>query len=66
MEIASVGSVSTALSMAKTGDAVGTLMLKKTMELQEQAAQQLLQAVQPPPAAPSNPDNLGNNVDVKV
>ena len=64
MDIASVGSVSTALSMAKTGDAVGTLVLKKAMDLQEQAAQQLIQAL--PQVASNNPPNLGNNVDVTV
>ena len=62
MDIASVSSLSTALSQAKTGDAVGTLVLKKAMDIQEQNAMQLIQAI----PQPSNPPNLGNSVDVKA
>ncbi len=64
MDIASVGSISTALTMSKTGDAVGTLVLKKAMDLQEQSAMQLIQAL--PPVATNNPANLGKNIDVKI
>lgn len=63
MDISSVGSLSTALSQSQTGDAVATQVLKKAMAIQEQSAMQLLQGL---PQAPSNPPNLGNNVDVKV
>lgn len=63
MDIASVGSLNTALSMAQDGDAVGTLMLKKALKMQEQTAMQLIQSV---PQAASNPPNLGNSVDVKA
>jgi hypothetical protein len=62
MDIANVGSLSTALSQAKTGDAVGTLMLKKALDMQAQNAAQLIQAI----PQPSNPPNLGNSVDVKA
>ena len=62
MDIANVGSLSTALSQAKTGDAVGTLMLKKALDMQAQNAAQLIQAI----PKPSNPPNLGNSVDVKA
>jgi len=62
MDIANVGSLSTALSQAKTGDAVGTLMLKKALDMQAQSAAQLIQAI----PQPSNPPNLGNSVDVKA
>lgn len=40
MDISSFGSLSTALSSSGTGDAVGTLVLKKAMEIQEQSALQ--------------------------
>lgn len=63
MDIASVSSLTTALSQAKTGDAVGTLVLKKAMDIQAQNALQLLQAV---PQVVSNPPNLGNSIDVKA
>lgn len=62
MDIANVSSLSTALTQTKSGDAVGTLVLKKAMDIQEQSVAQLLQAV--PQAA--NPPNLGNSVDVKA
>lgn len=64
MDTASVGSLSTALSMAQNGDAVGTLMLKKALKMQEQSAMQLIQAL--PQPSTSNPPNLGNSVDVRA
>jgi hypothetical protein len=63
MELSGVASLSTALSQSIPGDAVGTLVLKKAMELQKQSAMQLLEAV---PQVPNNPPNLGNSVDIKV
>ena len=63
MDISSVGSLSTALTQAATSDAVATLVLKKAMDIQEQGAQQLLEAL---PQATSNPPNLGNAIDVKA
>jgi hypothetical protein len=63
MDIANVSSLSTALSQAKSGDAVGTLVLKKALDIQAQSAAQLIQAL---PQAASNPPNLGNSVDVKA
>lgn len=63
MDISSIGSLSSALSQANTGDAVSTLVLKKAMDIQAQTAAQLLQAL---PQIPSNPANLGNGIDVKA
>ena len=63
MDISSVGSLSTALSSSATGDAVGIQVLKKALDIQEQGAMQLLQAL---PQVSSNPPNLGNAVDVKA
>ena len=63
MDVSSIGSLSTALSQVQTGDAVSTLVLKKAMQIQEQNALQLLQAL---PQVSNNPPNLGNSVDVRV
>jgi hypothetical protein len=63
MDVSSIGSLSSALSQANTGDAVSTLVLKKAMDIQAQSAMQLLAAL---PAIPStnNPPNLGNAIDI--
>jgi hypothetical protein len=53
--------VSSALSQAKTGDAVAISVLKKTMDIQAQSALQLLQAL--PQPAPSRTPGLGENVN---
>lgn len=63
MDVSSIGSLSTALSSAATGDAVATLVLKKALAIEEQSALQLLQSV---PPMSNNPPNLGNSVDVKA
>jgi len=61
MDISSLGSLTSVLSQVQTGDVVGTLMLKKAMDIEEQSALQLLQAL---PPVPSNPPNLGNSIDI--
>lgn len=63
MDLSGIGSLSTALSQSQTGDAVSTLVLKKAMQIQEESALQLLQAL---PQPPSNPAHLGQNIDVKA
>lgn len=63
MDITALASLSTALSQAQLGDAVGISVLKKAMDIQEQSSLQLLQAL---PQQYSNPPNLGNSVDVKA
>lgn len=63
MDVSTLGSLSTALQQAPTGDAVGISIMRKALDLQEQTAMQLLQAL-PQPA--SNPAHLGNSVDIKV
>lgn len=63
MDIASVGSLSSAMTQAQTGDAVNTLVLKKALDIQAQNAAQLLQAL---PQVPSNPPHLGNSVDLRA
>ena len=66
MDIASVSSLSTALSQAKPGDAVGTLVLQKVLRQEEQNAQQLLDGLPKPASSTSNPPNLGNSIDVRA
>lgn len=63
MNGSSIGGLSSALAQAKTGDAVGILVLKKAMAIQAQSALQLLEGL---PQAASNPSHLGNTVDVKA
>ncbi len=60
MNISGTGGVTSALTAAQTGSEVGTAVLKKAIEIEEQTAMQLLEGV------PSNPPNLGNAVDVKA
>lgn len=63
MELNGLSSLSTALTQAKTGDSASILMQKKAMDLQAQAAEQLIQAL-PQPA--NNPPHLGQKIDVKA
>ena len=60
MEVSAIASVATEMSQVQTAQAVQLAVLKKAMAIEEQSALQLLQAL------PSNPPNLGNNVDVLV
>lgn len=62
MDIANISSLSTALTQTKAGDDVGTLVLKKALDLQAQSVAQLIQTL----PQPSNPPNLGNSIDVKA
>ena len=61
MDIGSIGSASSALSHAKTGDAVAIAVLKKAIDIQAQSALQLIQAI-PQPTAGGSP-SLGANVN---
>ncbi len=60
MDVSAIASVATEMSQVQTAQAVQIAVLKKAMAIEEQSALQLLQAL------PSNPPNLGNNVDVLV
>jgi hypothetical protein len=57
MDVSAIASIATQMSQVQTADAVHVAVLKKAMDIQEQSALQLLQAV------PNNPAHLGNNVD---
>lgn len=63
MDITALASLGTVLSQARLGDAVGVSVLKKAMDIQEQSALQLLQAL---PQPYSNPLHLGNSIDVRA
>jgi len=58
-----LGNIGSSLA-AQTQDTVGLVVLKKAINIQEQAAMQLLEAL--PAPATNNPPNLGQNVDVQV
>ena len=59
MDISGVQTASIASSVG-SNDAVGVAVLKKAMDIQEQSAAQLIQSI------PELPDNLGQNINVKV
>ncbi len=59
MDISGVQTASIASNVGQN-DAVGIAVLKKAMDIQEQSAVQLIQSI------PELPDNLGQNVNVKV
>ncbi len=65
MEMSGIGSLTSALSQAKTGDAVGTLVLKKALDIERQNALQLVEAL-PQAGGVNNPAHLGRSVDVKA
>jgi hypothetical protein len=63
METNDIAALSTQMSQIQLGDKVGVAVLKKAIDLQNSAAAQLIDALPPPP---SNPENLGQNIDVQA
>ena len=61
MDISSLGSVPASVAQAKTGDAVAVTVLRKSLDLQAQAAMQLIAAL--PQPTTNNPPNLGQSVN---
>jgi len=59
MDVTGIASAATELSQARTGDAVAITVLRKALDIQEQSAMQLIQAL----PVTSNPPNLGNSVN---
>ena len=59
MDVSSIASIPTELSQAKTADAVSIAVLRKALDIQEQSALQLIQAL----PTTVNPPNLGNSID---
>jgi hypothetical protein len=62
MDVGSIASVASALALARTADAVQMAVHKKAIDIEQQLAMQLIQAVAQ--SAPGNPPNLGNHVDI--
>lgn len=58
-----ITATATALSQAKTAEAVQTAVLKKAMEIGAEGAMALIQAATQTAQA-VNPPNLGNNIDL--
>lgn len=58
MDVSAIASLATEMSQNQTAQAVQIAVLKKAMDIEAQSAMQLLEAV------PSNPPNLGNNIDL--
>jgi len=59
MDISGVQTAAIASNVGQN-DPAGVAVLKKAMNIQEQSAIQLIQSI------PELPDNLGNNINVKV
>ena len=59
MDISGVQTAAIASNVGQN-DVAGVKVLKKAMEIQEQSAMQLIQSI------PQLPDNLGQNINVKV
>jgi hypothetical protein len=62
MDISGIALAATEISQARTANAVQLAVLKEAMDIQAQAALQLVQAASQ--VMRSNPPNLGNQVDV--
>ena len=62
MNVSAIASLSTALATEQTQSAAGVLMLRKALDLQSQTALQLLEGVS---QVMSNPEHLGQNIDVR-
>lgn len=58
MDVGAIASVAAGQSQTQTAQAVQVAVLKKSLDLEEQSAAQLLQTL------PSNPPHLGNNADL--
>ena len=59
MDVSSIASLSTAMANERTQVAVNVAVLKQSIELQETAAQLLIEAIPPLPANP----NIGRNIN---
>lgn len=61
MDVSAIASLATRMSQQRTAEAAGLLVLKKAMQMQEQTAMTLIDAVRP---ASSLPAHVGQNVNV--
>lgn len=63
MDATSIAAMATSMSNTKVASEVATTVFKKALDVQEQAAMQLIAAL---PQPPSNPPHLGNSVNVRA
>lgn len=63
MEISAMASLATEMKAAQTAQAVDVAVLKKALDIQQQTAAQLIQAI-PQPNPSTNLPNIGQSVDV--
>lgn len=63
MNINNLGNISSSLSSASTGDAVAVSVLKKSLDIQAQAAMQLIEALPQQPASTAPVGSLGHKVN---
>ena len=61
MDVNNIASVATSLTQQQTADAVGVLVLKKSMQIQADSATSLIDAL--PTPSSSLPAHLGQNVN---
>lgn len=64
MDVSSIAGLATDLSQSRQNQAVGIALLKKTMEIQGQTANALIDAISQVPSVPLNlPEHLGKNIN---
>ncbi|MCX7171618.1 MAG: YjfB family protein [Proteobacteria bacterium] len=63
MDVTAIASAATAMSQARTADAVSVAVLKKALNIQAQGALQLVQAATQSAQTTNNLPHLGNKVD---
>jgi hypothetical protein len=63
MDVMGIAKLATSIADTGTRQDVGIAMLKKAQDIQAATATQLLDAVQPTPAAPNLPSHLGRNIN---
>ncbi|QDQ25701.1 putative motility protein [Chitinimonas arctica] len=62
MDVSSIASTASDMAAVQTANTAAIMVLRKSMDIQQQNAMTLLQAL----PQPSNPPNLGNRIDVRA
>jgi len=63
MDVANIASLATAMSNAKTEQAIGTAVLKKTMDINAAGALALIEALPQNPSRQNLPHHLGQTIN---
>lgn len=66
MELSNIAAAVSNAKTTQTASTVSILMLNKALDIQSDAALQLIQAIPDMASLGSNPPNLGNAIDVTV